>query len=602
MQHSGKFSIKKSILNPKLIIQDCVPIRHYFLGFCQCCHIHSNYSSEPQAHLRHDILHKGICVTKRCNVSEEHSKNVTYDKKIVESFLTKCMTRELEEAYQLEGNVSVRYCEDKVYSRSFNIFDWVYVAIILGIVIMNGIGTVYDVWRKKREIKLENRFLLSFSIISNWRRNMTFESISNRKKTFKPIDGLRFFLICCLLFVHLPIINVTYIDNAIKIDSIRGMEGTINITLLIQLTPVYAVVLGFLCTLYDYMGSGPLWQDNIVIEADACRQLWWTHFIYINNYLDVPTACYDITWYLAADMQLFCYGTLVMMIIWKFPSLSRYFFGLLIIIAIIVPGLQTYIFNYYPIIPPYSERTLNHFKNNPTFTNIYATVSGNLFGSTIGITAGYLHYYMEKKDISLAKIKAFKQQQFWFRILFYISWPMLFCIVLSGRLFINFVYDPIIAGVYVSLHRPLFAFFAMTFILGAIHKCYNISRGFLEWDGFQLLSKFTYCVYLTHFMIQRYSSGFTHLPYHISSFNAVSKFLIIFARNLAIKRYKRNGAYKRLHGTLCARHNEKRLKTEYVGEKCDKVVLAFKNKKIQEATKKEEERNKTENILTVSED
>ncbi|XP_077288801.1 uncharacterized protein LOC143913086 [Arctopsyche grandis] len=240
-----------------------------------------NYSSEPLAHLRHDILHKGICVTKRCNVSEEHSKNVTYDKKIVESFLTKCMTRELEEAYQLEGNVSVRYCEDKVYSRSFNIFDWVYVAIILGIVIMNGIGTVYDVWRKKREIKLDSR------------------------------NG--------------------------------------------RLTPVYAVVLGFLCTLYDYMGSGPLWQDNIVIEADACRQLWWTHFIYINNYLDVPTACYDITWYLAADMQLFCYGTLVMMIIWKFPSLSRYVFGLLMIIAIIVPGLQTYIFNYYPIIPPYSE-------------------------------------------------------------------------------------------------------------------------------------------------------------------------------------------------------------------------------------------------------
>jgi hypothetical protein len=51
-----------------------------------------------------------------------------------------------------------------------------------------------------------------------------------------------------------------------------------------RLTPVYAVILGFIATLLAYLGSGPNWQ-NVRILSVACRWNWWTNLLYINNYV-----------------------------------------------------------------------------------------------------------------------------------------------------------------------------------------------------------------------------------------------------------------------------------------------------------------------------
>ncbi|XP_077288835.1 uncharacterized protein LOC143913103 [Arctopsyche grandis] len=440
-----------------------------------------NISSDTMKHYRHDILHKGICVTDRCKIpdySTLYAMNITDLKQMIEIILSECIAEELEEKYQLEGKASLRYCDNEVYTRALNATDWVYIAIILGILIMSGIGTVYHVWCKKREVKTAlvnaifclflalltppyiSMILVELHCVDHYpKRTLALHLRADGSLAYQ-IQGSQFltnlslfiqFYFCISSFL-MAYNFLTRVEN----NQIKSIWAYFRLVLerWLRLTPVYAVVLGFLCTIYDYMGSGPLWRDNIVAEAEMCRILWWTHLIYLNNYVDYSIVCYDVSWYLAADMQLFCCGTLVMMIVWKFPSISKYLFGLLITVGIIVPGLQTYMYNYYPIIPPDTD----------------------------------------------------------------------------GGLFLNddYVYDPIISGVYVSLHRPVFAFFAMTFILGAIHKCYNISRGFLEWDGFQLFSKFSYCVYVIHYMVQRYSSGFFYQPYHIAFYNFVllSSFVI----------------------------------------------------------------------------
>ncbi|KAH3827072.1 hypothetical protein DPMN_129001 [Dreissena polymorpha] len=38
--------------------------------------------------------------------------------------------------------------------------------------------------------------------------------------------------------------------------------------------------------LYMYLGDGPMWPDKIAV-ADSCRQDWWKHLIYINNFVGV---------------------------------------------------------------------------------------------------------------------------------------------------------------------------------------------------------------------------------------------------------------------------------------------------------------------------
>lgn len=50
---------------------------------------------------------------------------------------------------------------------------------------------------------------------------------------------------------------------------------------------MYLAVLGFYCTLFVKMGSGPLWAEKVGKEAERCHQSWWTNILYINNYVNV---------------------------------------------------------------------------------------------------------------------------------------------------------------------------------------------------------------------------------------------------------------------------------------------------------------------------
>ena len=58
-----------------------------------------------------------------------------------------------------------------------------------------------------------------------------------------------------------------------------------------RLTPVYAVIMGFVATLVVHLGSGPYWY-SVKLMAEGCREEWWTNLLYINNlaYLDYSKA------------------------------------------------------------------------------------------------------------------------------------------------------------------------------------------------------------------------------------------------------------------------------------------------------------------------
>lgn len=96
------------------------------------------------------------------------------------------------------------------------------------------------------------------------------------------------------------------------------------------------MILAFMATLVVYVGSGPTWQ-NVHFFAQGCREQWWTHLLYVNNYFK-PLAevseifvilvldsekllfslqCMGETWYMANDMQLFLVSPLLIYPLWK---------------------------------------------------------------------------------------------------------------------------------------------------------------------------------------------------------------------------------------------------------------------------------------------
>jgi peptidoglycan/LPS O-acetylase OafA/YrhL len=55
-----------------------------------------------------------------------------------------------------------------------------------------------------------------------------------------------------------------------------------------RLTPVYAIILGFIATLLIYVSTGPNWQ-MVAYMKEGCRSNWWNNLLYVNNYVHYPS-------------------------------------------------------------------------------------------------------------------------------------------------------------------------------------------------------------------------------------------------------------------------------------------------------------------------
>lgn len=60
-----------------------------------------------------------------------------------------------------------------------------------------------------------------------------------------------------------------------------------------RLTPSYAAVVFFYATLFWRVGSGPLWDQVIGHESEACAKYWWTNLFYVNNYINTDKLVSD---------------------------------------------------------------------------------------------------------------------------------------------------------------------------------------------------------------------------------------------------------------------------------------------------------------------
>jgi peptidoglycan/LPS O-acetylase OafA/YrhL len=65
----------------------------------------------------------------------------------------------------------------------------------------------------------------------------------------------------------------------------------------LRLTPALAAMLLAHAALFNYFGSGPLWQNTDAYLSKACRKYWWSTLLYIQNYANpdgtVSTAQYS---------------------------------------------------------------------------------------------------------------------------------------------------------------------------------------------------------------------------------------------------------------------------------------------------------------------
>lgn len=67
----------------------------------------------------------------------------------------------------------------------------------------------------------------------------------------------------------------TFIDSLLYIFEI----------FIFRLTPVYAFVVFYYSTVFNYIGSGPMWKIIVTQQNQACRENWYLNLLYLNNYI-----------------------------------------------------------------------------------------------------------------------------------------------------------------------------------------------------------------------------------------------------------------------------------------------------------------------------
>jgi len=432
---------------------------------------------------------------------------------------------------------------------------------LIGILVLS--ATIHEAWRSSvdrpidaRTDSLGVRILHCFSALNNTRKLLSTKSSSD---SFTCIHGIRLLSTTWVVMGHSWMMtyyqyNYNLITGSVKdaykwemqailnatvsVDTfflISGMlvsfllmkeleqnKGKFNVILFyvhryLRLTPVYAVIVGFVATLVVHLGSGPYWY-SVKLMAEGCREEWWTNLLYINNlaYLDYSKACMGETWYLANDMQMFILSPLVIYPLWRWKKS-----GLLWLTAIMLGSLAANIALYaiYDLPPNMMPTRLNEIYKEYSYY-YYDKPWTRVPPYLIGILVGWYLFRTRKSQITLPKAVValcWLYSTFTGLAVVYGLAPFLDqsqVVTLPSGLRI----------LYGSLHRVTWAI-ALGWVVFACIKGYGgVVNRFLSWRGFIPLGRLTYCVYLIHLTYLGAFFAHSRKPMYYTTFNQVHTF------------------------------------------------------------------------------
>lgn len=82
----------------------------------------------------------------------------------------------------------------------------------------------------------------------------------------------------------------------------------------VRMTPATMLVIAFTMFAFRY-GDGPLWFEATHKAHLSCSENWWRHLLHVANFIDTRSMCFIHYWYIAADMQLFLFAPLLMLLL-----------------------------------------------------------------------------------------------------------------------------------------------------------------------------------------------------------------------------------------------------------------------------------------------
>ncbi|CAG5047435.1 unnamed protein product [Parnassius apollo] len=484
--------------------------------------------SEERYSFNHTRIHRGFCISSRCSDVDEVSLNRKF---------VKCVKNHTQKYYGFDAKLSsLDYCKTNKTppSRPIDGLDIAFIYFCGIILLMNVIGTIYDFTRNLDH--KPNRYLITWSLAESWKRlTNPYESGDQRLTSFSPINGIKAISLCFVVLSHSVLaFYVSYLRNPqfveyssrhplstlfqngtvivqtfimlssfllaynLLIDSEKDPKGLrlrslprVFFNRIARITPLNGFMVVLMATWWRHMGDGPLWIPLVEAECAQCRNKWWAHVLYINNFMEPEKKCLIQTWFLAVDMQLYVLAGFLTVTLGRSPRRAIKVLSCLLVCVIVANfviaynwNLKTMLFHMYP------EEIRNQFAGEPSFNFLYTAPWSNLPTSLIGVFAAILLYYWQQVNFKPG-------ESLIFRILYRCSVPSIFIWLLSGY-FVKDISSPIGIAAHAALERPVFSLIIVVALLGFINKVDSLWWQFLSWDGWRPLSRMSLPILLVH--------------------------------------------------------------------------------------------------------
>eukprot|EP00343_Euplotes_focardii_P007471 CAMPEP_0205818724 /NCGR_PEP_ID=MMETSP0206-20130828/748_1 /ASSEMBLY_ACC=CAM_ASM_000279 /TAXON_ID=36767 /ORGANISM="Euplotes focardii, Strain TN1" /LENGTH=582 /DNA_ID=CAMNT_0053111403 /DNA_START=329 /DNA_END=2077 /DNA_ORIENTATION=+ len=297
----------------------------------------------------------------------------------------------------------------------------------------------------------------------------------------------------------------------------KGNIGLVN-TFLIYFHRYYRLIFPlvfvqfFTMFVIRYFGDGPIYRQNWDLLNQNCFDNPWSNFLFINNFIpwQLADACIGWVWYLANDMQFFIMSPPIIYLYCKNRLIGKSMVGMLIFLSMLSTGIITIIGN----LSIQNESTKIKHAGDLMYNKPWARMGAYFVGAIFGLS--YFELANKNKYGELTN-SMFNRIYDILRNSVYVS--LLVCAVGIGltALFIfpfnNFyrctATNTSESHCWGSFSSFLFNFFSRPFFVlgvGLIIAPTFVGRlraikGFLGAQGFVVLARLNYMVYMIHCLV-----------------------------------------------------------------------------------------------------
>ncbi|XP_055623468.1 nose resistant to fluoxetine protein 6-like [Toxorhynchites rutilus septentrionalis] len=266
----------------------------------------------------------------------------------------------------------------------------------------------------------------------------------------------------------------------------------------LRMLPSYFTTWLYQVTWLDRIGSGPISYRLIGIEQRFCMKNSWANFLFINNYYKYHEPCMQQTWYIAADFQFCCVGMMIMMLIWRFPAITKKLLAGMLLVSILAPIVNTYIHNFSGVVLLSFKHLRFMMFHNEWIIQDYVLSHVHTCSFFSGIFAGLVYHRSKGDPHYLRNLIVYKRLKV-------IAPAMVVLLSAPATLFYRIKprSSSLLMAIYASAHRNFFAIACATGLLYGATDGSKMLPAITKHPIVLAIGRLSFCVYMVQFSALR---------------------------------------------------------------------------------------------------